>query len=71
MRVTIARPRVYDVWSSGEEKSLFAGSEAGGERPAAFYNLLGTAKPDGLEAQHLSVTVHARRRHPSIEMRRF
>lgn len=35
----------------GRKNYLFAGSNAGGERAAAIYTLLGTAKLNGIEPQ--------------------
>ena len=35
----------------GRKNYLFAGSDAGGERAAAFYTLLGTAKLNGLDPE--------------------
>ena len=35
----------------GRKNYLFAGSDAGGERAAAIYSLIGTAKPNGLDPE--------------------
>jgi hypothetical protein len=35
----------------GRKNSLFAGSDAGGERAAAVYSLIGTAKLNGLDPE--------------------
>jgi len=35
----------------GRKNYLFAGSDAGGERAAAIYSLIGTAKLNGLEPE--------------------
>jgi len=35
----------------GRKNYLFAGSDAGGERAAAFYSLIGSAKFDGLDPE--------------------
>lgn len=35
----------------GPENFLFAGSDAGGERAAAFYSLIGSAKLNGLDPE--------------------
>lgn len=35
----------------GRKNWLFAGSDAGGERAATFYSLIGTAKLNGLDPQ--------------------
>jgi hypothetical protein len=39
------------VIALGRKNSLFAGSDAGGERAAAFYSLIGTAKLCGLDPE--------------------
>jgi hypothetical protein len=39
---------------------LFAGSDAGGDRAAAFYSLIGSAKLNGLDPEHYLRTVLAR-----------
>ena len=39
------------VMALGRKNYLFAGSDAGGERAAAIYTLLGTAKLNGLDPQ--------------------
>lgn len=41
----------------GRKNYLFAGSDAGGERAATFYSLLGTAKLNGLDPEHYLRTV--------------
>ena len=40
----------------GRKNYLFAGSDAGGERAAAIYSLLGTAKLNGLDPELYSAT---------------
>jgi hypothetical protein len=35
----------------GRKNYLFAGSDAGGDRAAAFYSLIGTAKLNGLDPE--------------------
>lgn len=44
----------------GRKNWLFAGSDAGGERAAAIYSLLGTAKLNGLDPEHYLRHVLAR-----------
>jgi len=44
----------------GRKNYLFAGSDAGGERAAAFYSLIGTAKLCGLDPEAYLRTVFAR-----------
>jgi transposase len=39
------------VWSPGRKNYLFAGSDTGGERAAAIYSLIGTAKLNGLDPE--------------------
>jgi transposase len=39
------------VVALGRKNFLFAGSDAGGERTAAIYSLLGSAKLDGLDPE--------------------
>jgi hypothetical protein len=41
----------------GRKNYLFAGSDAGGERAATFYSLLGTAKLNGLDPEKYLRTV--------------
>ena len=41
----------------GRKNYLFAGSDAGGERAAAFYSLIGTAKLNGLDPEAYLRTV--------------
>jgi len=35
----------------GRKNYLFAGSDAGGERAAAMYSLIGSAKPNGVDPE--------------------
>lgn len=44
----------------GRKNYLFAGSDAGGERAAAFYSLIGTAKLNGLDPEAYLHEVFAR-----------
>jgi len=44
----------------GRKNYLFAGSDAGGERAAAFYSLIGTAKLNGLDPEAYLREVFAR-----------
>ena len=44
----------------GRENCLFAGCDAGGERAAAFYSLIGTAKLNGLDPEVYLREVFAR-----------
>jgi len=44
----------------GRKNYLFAGSDAGGERAAAIYSLLGTAKLNGIDPERYLRTVLAR-----------
>jgi hypothetical protein len=46
-----AAERELRVVALGRKNYLFAGSDAGGERAAAFYSLIGTAKLCGLDPQ--------------------
>jgi transposase len=39
------------LWWDGDGLYLFAGSDAGGERAAAIYSLIGTAKLNGLDPE--------------------
>ena len=41
----------------GRKNYLFAGSDAGGDRAAAFYSLIGTAKLNGLDPEAYLRTV--------------
>lgn len=47
-----AAERALRVVALGRKNFLFAGSDAGGERAAAIYSLLGTAKLNGLDPEH-------------------
>ncbi|KGX47823.1 putative transposase [Burkholderia pseudomallei MSHR2138] len=38
-------------WRSGRRNYLFAGANSGGERAAAIYSLIGTAKLNGLDPE--------------------
>ena len=44
----------------GRKNYLFAGSDAGGDRAAAFYSLIGSAKLNGLDPELYLRTVLAR-----------
>lgn len=44
----------------GRKNFLFAGSDAGGERAAAFYSLIGTAKLNGMDPEAYLSAVLAR-----------
>ena len=44
----------------GRKNYLFAGSDAGGERAAAIYSLIGSAKLNGLDPEFYLRTVLAR-----------
>lgn len=46
-----AAERALRVVALGRKNYLFAGSDAGGERAAAMYSLLGTAKLNGLNPE--------------------
>jgi len=46
-----AAERALRVVALGRKNYLFAGSDAGGERAAAIYSLLGTAKLNGLDPE--------------------
>lgn len=46
-----AAERALRVVALGRKNYLFAGSDAGGERAAAFYSLIGTAKLNGLDPE--------------------
>lgn len=52
--------RALRVVALGRKKYLFAGSDAGGERAAAIYSLIGSAKLNGLDPEHYLRTVLAR-----------
>lgn len=39
------------MYAHNRKNYLFAGSDAGGERAAAFYSLIGTAKLNGLDPE--------------------
>jgi len=47
-----AAERALRTVALGRKNWLFAGSDAGGERAAAIYSLLGTAKLNGLDPEH-------------------
>ena len=44
-------PRALRAVALGRENYLFAGSDFGGERAAAIYSLIGTAKLNGLDPE--------------------
>lgn len=46
--------------AEGRKNYLFAGSDAGGERAAAIYSLIGSAKLNGLDPEAYLRGVHAR-----------
>ena len=46
-----AAQRALRVVALGRKNYLFAGSNAGGERAAAIYSLLGSAKLNGLDPE--------------------
>ena len=46
-----AAERALRVVALGRKNFLFAGSDAGGERAAAIYSLLGSAKLNGLDPE--------------------
>jgi len=46
-----AAERALRAVALGRKNYLFAGSDAGGERAAALYSLIGTAKLNGLEPE--------------------
>lgn len=51
--------RALRVVALGRKNYLFAGSDAGGERAAAFYSLIGSAKLNGIDPEHYLRTVLA------------
>ena len=55
---------------SGQKELLFAGSDAGGERAAAIYSLIGTAKLNGLDPGGLSPKRAVPHRRPSDQPHR-
>lgn len=52
--------RALRVVALGSKNYLFAGSDAGEERAAAIYSLIGSAKLNGLDPEHYLRTVPAR-----------
>jgi transposase len=46
-----AAERAFRVVALGRKNFLFAGSDAGGERAAVLYSLIGTAKLNGLDPE--------------------
>lgn len=46
-----AAERALRAVALGRKNYLFAGSDAGGDRAAAFYSLIGTAKLNGLDPE--------------------
>ena len=52
--------RTLRAGASGRKNFLFAGSDAGGERAAALYSLLGSAKLNGLNLEAFLCEVLAR-----------
>ncbi len=55
-----AAERALRVVALGRKNYLFAGSDAGGDRAAAFYSLIGTAKLNGIDPELYLRTVLAR-----------
>ena len=55
-----AAERALRAVALGRKNYLFAGSDAGGERAAAFYSLIGSAKLNGLDPELYLRTVFAR-----------
>ena len=55
-----AAERALRTVALGRKNYLFAGSDAGGERAAAFYSLIGTAKLNGLDPEAYLREVFAR-----------
>ena len=55
-----AAERALRAVALGRKNYLFAGSDAGGERAAAFYSLIGTAKLNGLDPEAYLREVFAR-----------
>jgi len=51
--------RALRVVALGRKNYLFAGSDTGGERAAAIYSLIGSAKLNGLDPEHYLRTVLA------------
>ena len=49
--ITNAAERELRVVALGRKNFLFAGSDAGGDRAAAFYSLINTAKLNGLDPE--------------------
>jgi hypothetical protein len=55
-----AAERALRAVALGPKNYLFAGSDAGGERAAAFYSLIGSAKLNGLDPELYLRTVLTR-----------
>ena len=55
-----AAERALRAVALGRKNYLFAGSDAGGDRAAAFYSLIGTAKLNGIDPELYLRTVFAR-----------
>ncbi|MVF25114.1 transposase, partial [Methylocaldum sp. BRCS4] len=55
-----AAERALRVVALGRKNYLFAGSDAGGQRAAAIYTLIGTAKLNGLDPEAYLRAVLAR-----------
>jgi hypothetical protein len=49
--ITVRAERALRVVALGRKNYLFAGSDAGGERAAAIYSLLGSAKLNGIDSE--------------------
>lgn len=52
-----AAERALRTVAVGRKNYLFAGSDAGGERAAAIYSLLGSAKLNGIDPEAYMTTV--------------
>ena len=66
-----AAERALRTVALGRKNYLFAGSDAGGERAAAIYSLIGSAKLNGTDPQALLARcAHAHRRSPRQPHRR-
>lgn len=60
-----AAERALRAVAIGRKNYLFAGSDAGGERAAAMYSLLGSAKLNGIDPEaYLSSVLHRIADHP-------
>ncbi len=60
-----AAERALRAVALGRKNYLFAGSDAGGERAASIYSLLGSAKLNGIDPEaYLSTVLHRIADHP-------